>query len=128
MVVVAAPAGEHHALPLAMLSDLLRLEGWEVADLGVDLPAASLVYLLSETPDAVAVGLSASSEQNLDTLGEMCRVVRSERPDLLIILGGGAVRGREHAVSLGADEWALTSEQMNGLIETHLARSRTQPT
>jgi excisionase family DNA binding protein len=128
VVIVAAPAGEHHALPLAMLSDLLRLEGWEVADLGVDLPAASLVYLLGETPDAVAVGLSASSEQNLNALAEMCRVVRSERPDLLIILGGGAVRGREHALSLGADEWALTSEQMNGLIEMHRARLRTQST
>lgn len=128
VVIVAAPAGEHHALPLAMLSDLLRLEGWEVADLGPNLPVESLVYLLGDTPDAVAVGLSASSEESLDAVAEMCRSVRSERSDLVIIVGGGAVRDREHALSLGADEWAMTSEQMSNLIDVHLARSRSQST
>ncbi len=128
VVIVASPPGEHHALPLAMLSDLLRLKGWEVADLGVNLPAASLMYLLGDTPDAVAVGLSASSEQSLEAVGEMCHAVRSERPNLLVIVGGGAIRDRAHALRLGADEWALTSDQMSDLIEVDRAKSRTQPT
>jgi excisionase family DNA binding protein len=126
VVIVASPLGEHHALPLAMLSDLLRLEGWEVTDLGANLPAASVVYVLGDTPDAVAVGVSASSGASFEAISEMCAAIRQERSDLLIIVGGGAIRDSEHAVTLGADDWAASSEQMSALIEVHLARSRSQ--
>lgn len=126
VVIVTSPMGEHHALPLAMLSDLLRLEGWEVTDLGANLPAASLMFVLSDTPDAVAVGLSASSKQSLDAIAEMCQAVRSEWSDILLIVGGGAIEGREHAQSLGADESASTSQQMSELIEAHTGRIRSR--
>jgi excisionase family DNA binding protein len=126
VVIVASPPGEHHALPLAMLSDLLRLEGWEVTDLGANLPAASVVCVLGDTPDAVAVGVSASSGASFEAISEMCAAIRQERSDLLIIVGGGAIRDSEHAVTLGADDWAASSEQMSALIEAHLARSRSQ--
>jgi len=120
-VIVTSPAGEHHALPLAMLSDLLRLEGWEVTDLGANLPAASLIHVLDDTPDAVAIGLSASSPKSFAALDEMCAAIRAARSDLLLIIGGGAIRDRSHARSLGADEWASTSAQMSALIESHVS-------
>lgn len=126
LVIVASPPGEHHVLPLAMLSDLLRLEGWEVTDLGVNLPAASVVYLLGDTPDAVAVGLSTSSGESLVAISEMCSAIRAERPDLLIVVGGGAIRDNEHAVALGADALATSSQQMSELIEAHLVWSHSQ--
>ncbi len=125
-IVLASPTGELHGLPLAMLSDLLRLEGWSVADLGPNLPAASLVRLLQDTPDAVAIGLSASSIESLAALAEMCATVRQAVPDLLVVVGGGAIRHREHAQALGAHEWAMTSEQMSDLIEAHLAAGETE--
>jgi methanogenic corrinoid protein MtbC1 len=106
---------------LAMLSDLLRLEGWEVADLGVNLPASSLIRLIQDTPDAVAIGLSASSPESLGALTEMCGAVREAVPHLLVVLGGGAIQDRDHAVALGGHDWATTSEQMSDRIEAHLA-------
>jgi len=120
-VIITSPTGEHHALPLAMLSDLLRLEGWEVTDLGANLPAASLIYVLDDTPDAVAVGLSASSPESLVVLSEMCAAIHDARSDLLVVIGGGAIRDRDHARSLGGDEWASTSQQMSALIESHVS-------
>ncbi len=124
VVIVTSPPGEHHTLPLAMLSDLLRLEGWEVTDLGANLPAESLVYLLDDTPDAVAVGLSASSGESLDAVAEMCRSVRAHRPEMLIIAGGGAIRDDEHAIALGADAAASTRGEVSSLIEVHVAAAR----
>ncbi len=121
VIIVAAPPGEQHVLPLAMLSDLLRLEGWEVADLGVNLPVPSLIHLMQDMPDAVAIGLSASSSEGTAGLAGMCGAVREAVPHLLVVVGGGAIQDRGHAVSLGAHEWATTSEQMGGLIETHRA-------
>lgn len=126
-VITATPAGETHMLPLAMLSDLLRLEGWEVSDLGADLPATSLGLFVADTPDAVAVGISVSSEDCLAQLAESCAAVRAVAPKLLIVAGGRAIRDDEHARSLGADGAAASCQQMSLLIETHLASLQKQP-
>lgn len=120
-VVTAAPHGELHALPLAMLSDLLRIEGWEVSDLGANLPSSSLVTQLRETPECVAVGLSATTPASVVALAEACRAVRSAIPELLIIVGGQAVVDAAHAASLGADRYASDASEMNALLTDRLA-------
>ena len=120
-VITATPAGETHMLPLAMLSDLLRLEGWEVSDLGANLPAKSLGLLVADTPDVVAVGISVSSEDCLAQFTESCAAVRAAAPKVLVVAGGRAIRDDEHARSLGADSAASSCQQMSLLIEEHLA-------
>src|SRR4029077_16129609 len=47
-VVVGAPAGEQHALPSAILADLLRGVGFEVLDMGANTPAASFAETAKE--------------------------------------------------------------------------------
>lgn len=125
MVIIASPVGEHHALPTSMLSDLLRMEGWDVIDLGADMPGASLLVLIESSPEVVAVGLSASSPSSLGALAETCDALRRAMPDLLVVVGGGAIRGAEHAALLGAHGWATSAEQMSELIEMHLAELAT---
>jgi excisionase family DNA binding protein len=128
-VITAAPPGENHTLPLAMISDLLRLEGWEVFDLGADLPAESLGSIVASDPDAaVAVGLSVSSESSLVQLAESCEAVRAAAPKLLIVAGGRAIRDDDHARSLGADNVAASSQQMSFLIQEHLVTLQRQAT
>ena len=48
-VVVAALAGEHHALPTSMAALALREDNWHVHHLGADLPAEELVHFCRET-------------------------------------------------------------------------------
>jgi excisionase family DNA binding protein len=120
-VIIATPGGEHHALPVAMLSDLLRLEGWDVSDLGSNVPSASLVQIVRDTPDAVAIGLSVSSMESLAALREACSALRQAAPQLLIVVGGRAIQGRDHAWALGAHDWAVSGEEMSEFIEAHLA-------
>ena len=69
---------------------------------------------------------STSSGEGLEAISEMCSAIREERSDLLIIVGGGAIRDNEHAVALGAGAWAASSQQMSELIEAHLVRSHSQ--
>ena len=121
VLVVASPAGELHSLPLAILGDLLRLEGWEVSDLGPDLPPDALVRRLHATPDVVAVGLSASAAGNLGSLVASCSAVRAAFPDLFVVLGGGAVHGAPHALELGGHGWAASGAEMSALVSDHLA-------
>lgn len=119
VVVLGAPAGEFHALPVAMLGDLLRLRGWEVSDFGVDVPTESIAHVIRETNDLLAVGLSAMSSDNLPALAAACAVARDTDPDVLVVVGGHAVLDDDHAASLGAHARAAGGEQMHELLAAH---------
>lgn len=111
-VVLGAPEGERHGIPLAMLADLLRLHGWDVSDLGADTPASSLAHAAAATDDVVAVGLSITNRENLATAADACAAVRAAVPGMLLVVGGLAVEDDEHAVALGADRHAGSAAAM----------------
>jgi methanogenic corrinoid protein MtbC1 len=104
-----------------MLGDLLRLRGWEVSDFGVDMPSESIVHVIRETPDLLAVGLSAMSSDNLAALGEACVAARAADPEVMVVVGGLAVVDDEHALALGAHARAASSEAMHELLLAHAA-------
>jgi excisionase family DNA binding protein len=119
VVALGAPAGEFHALPVAMLGDLLRRRGWEVSDFGVDVPSSSIAHVIRETSDLLAVGLSAMSSDNLAALAEACAVARAADPDVLVVVGGHAVRDDDHALALGAHARAAGGPELHDLLTAH---------
>ena len=121
VVALGAPSGEFHALPVAMLGDLLRLRGWEVSDFGVDMPSESIAHVIRETSDLLAVGLSAMSEDNLPALAEACAAARAADPEVLVVVGGHAVLDDDHALALGAHARAAGGEEMHDLLAAHAA-------
>ncbi len=121
-VVLGAPAGERHSLPVAVLGDLLRLEGWEVSDLGADTPAASFALAAGTTPDVVAVGLSVTHPEHLPACAEAVAAVRSASPELLVLVGGQAIHGDDDAAAVGAHAWASSAKDVVRLIQEHTRR------
>ncbi len=115
-VLVGTPAGEFHAIPTAILGDLLRMRGWEVSDLGADVPTASLLYALNEAPETKALGLSVTNPDNLESLREACAAVRDGVPDVHIVVGGRAIEGAAHADELGAHGYARSGAEMDDLL------------
>ncbi len=126
-VVLGAPVGERHGIPLAILADLLRLHGWDVSDLGADTPAASLAHTAASTDDVVAVGLSVTNRENLAAAAEACAALRSVRPAPLLIVGGLAVEGDDHAVALGADRYAGSATAMIEILDETVGASTPTP-
>jgi methanogenic corrinoid protein MtbC1 len=118
VVVVGAPPGERHSLPIAMLADLVRADGWEVSDIGADLPVESFVQAAAGTADLVAVGVSVTSSEHLPAAAELLRALRVELPDSLLVAGGAAVRDTAHARELGATEWAATPAAFTALLSS----------
>lgn len=116
VIALGAPAGEFHALPIAMLGDLLRLRGWEVSDFGVDVPTGSLAHVIGQTPDLLAVGLSVMSSENLASLAEACAAAHVADPDVLVVAGGLAVVDLDHARALGADAYAASGAEMDEVL------------
>jgi len=107
-VVVTAPPGEHHGLPVDMAAAVLREDGWNVELLGRDMPADALhgfvtsiapdlVVLTVTTPAAAAAADAISHDLNdaghdvlvgepgrtLSDLVQGARAVRAEQRRLL---------------------------------------------
>jgi methanogenic corrinoid protein MtbC1 len=122
-VVIGTPAGDRHALPAAMASDLVRMEGWDVSDLGADVPDASFVHVVSTTPDLVAVGISVMTDASLPAAAGLIAALRSSGAlgaGVVLVAGGRAVRDAAAAAALGAD--AVTWDA--GSFTTLLDRAR----
>jgi excisionase family DNA binding protein len=117
-VIVGAPAGEHHNLPVALVADLVRQGGWEVFDLGADTPAASFAHAAQEADDLVAVGVSVTTPEALEAAREALAAVREVvAPGVLLFVGGLAIKDRDHALSLGADDFAINGRELAGLLD-----------
>ena len=118
LVVLGAVEGERHSLPVAMLADLLRHRGWEVSDLGADVPTNSFGQFVALAADElVAVGLSASTDQSMAALQATVGAVREASPDTPIIVGGAAIKGVEHARAIGADSFADDGRELGALLD-----------
>jgi excisionase family DNA binding protein len=124
-VLLGTPPGERHFLPVAMLADLLRAAGWEVSDLGADLPAASFAKAASEASRLVMVGISVTTPECLDAARSTIVELRSAiGPSVPVLVGGRAVEDAAHAEALGADGYASDGRALVALVE-ELARART---
>jgi excisionase family DNA binding protein len=117
-VVVGAPAGERHALPVALVSDLLRQHGWEVSDLGADVPDESFVHAVVNTPDVVAVGVSVTTDAGLESARRAFAALRAAVPQVTLVVGGRAVSNEALGLDLGADLVALDARSFADLLET----------
>ncbi|MFZ8998684.1 MAG: cobalamin-dependent protein [Ilumatobacteraceae bacterium] len=116
-IVVGSPSGERHALVVAILADLLRLEGWEVSDLGADTPAASFLLTAQSLDDLSAVGISVTNPDSLASAAETCALLRDAGLSVPVFVGGQAVRDDAHARSLGADGFAADAASMIRLLQ-----------
>lgn len=109
-VLLGGPVGERHSLPIAMLADLLRGEGWEVSDVGVDLPPESFILAAEDIDDLAAIGVSLSSIESEANAAALCAALRAAMPGVPVVIGGVAVRDAEHAMAIGATGFAASAD------------------
>jgi excisionase family DNA binding protein len=115
-VVLGAAPGERHGLPVTLVADLVRAEGFDVDDLGADVPAASLARVAADAPRLVAVGISMTTPGLDESVRSTVRAVRDQVPDVPLLVGGAAVEGADHARQLGGDHYASDARGVIGLL------------
>ena len=116
-VVLGAPAGEHHALPLALLADVVRGRGWDVSDLGADVPARSFARTAAATQQLRMVGVSISTPESMRAGEETIAALRGALNGVPILAGGHAVVDEAHARAIGADGWAPHGRAVVALLD-----------
>ena len=107
-VVVTTPPGERHSIPSLMVADLLRGAGFEVLDLGSDVPVDALAGIVEGTDELVAVCLSSTRVNATTALRRTIRAIRKAAPDVPVFVGGASIPDAESASALGADGWAAS--------------------
>ena len=121
-VIFGAPKGEEHALSVSIVADLVRSEGWDVHDLGANMPAHAFAEAARLCNDVVAVCIGITMEHSIasahEVTGEIRKVIRPEVP---IYVGGAAVRDAATVELVGADHWAQHPRQLIDSLNT-LAR------
>jgi methanogenic corrinoid protein MtbC1 len=121
--VLAAPAGERHELPTAIVADLLRLEGLHVVDLGADTPADEVVGAVAAHDRVLGVGICITTPLSDDERRRSVRadVLRVRRlVDCPVLVGGAALPDRPAAEALGANDW---SADAFGVVDWFLVRA-----
>ncbi len=103
-VVIGGPSGDQHSLPGAIISDLLRGQGFEVIDLGPNTPAESFAETARQVPRLMAVVIGVTGPGLDDAARLAVQAVRAA-VTVPVLAGGSAITGAEHARALGADAW-----------------------
>lgn len=116
-VVIGGPTGERHGLAITMVADLLRSRGWNVSDIGTDVPASAFAQAVNGVDQLRAVCIGVTLRESLTTARETVAAVKAViSHDVKVFAGGAAVDTDEVARSLGADARASDPRALLALL------------
>lgn len=107
--VIATVKGDIHDIGKNIVKTLLENYGFDVVDLGRDVPAETVVAAVEEHK-APLVGLSALMTTTVPSMEETIALLRQRTPWCKIVVGG-AVLNADYAEKIGADAYAKDGMQ-----------------
>jgi len=103
-IMIGTPEGDVHDIGKSLIISLLQGQGFDVFDLGVDIPPARFVEEAKKlNPDII--GLSGLVTGTISKMRETVVELKNAGIRSKIILGGG-ILSEETCKSVGADAWA----------------------
>ena len=108
-IVIATVKGDVHDIGKNIVRVILENYGFEVIDLGRDVPVETVVNTVREK-DVHLVGLSALMTTTLKSMEETIQALHDAKLDCKIMVGG-AVLTPEYAKKIGADWYARDAKQ-----------------
>ena len=103
-IVLATVKGDIHDIGKNIVKVMLENYGYEVLDLGKDVPPEVIVDT-ADRENIKLVGLSALMTTTVVSMEETIRLLREKKPDTKVVVGG-AVMTQEYADAIGADCYA----------------------
>ncbi len=108
-IVLATVKGDVHDIGKNIVRVILENYGFDVLDLGRDVPIETVVHTVQEK-DVHLVGLSALMTTTLKSMKETIAALHEAKLDCKIVVGG-AVLTPEYAEKIGADWYAKDAKQ-----------------
>lgn len=104
--VLATVEGDVHDIGLELVGTMLETAGFEVRNLGPDVPTEDIIEAVKETKPHI-VGLSALLSNTMDIMPDVLEALESNglRGSVKVMVGGAPVK-QDFANEIGADGWA----------------------
>jgi len=104
--IIGTVAGDLHDIGKNLVALMIESTGFEVIDLGVDVPANKFVETIKANPDVKVVALSALLTTTMPAMKDTVAAIRESGLTGFKIIVGGAPITQEFADSIGADAHA----------------------
>lgn len=106
-VILGTVAGDLHDIGKNLVGMMIESAGFEVIDLGVDVPVEKFVEVVKENPDAKIVALSALLTTTMPAMRNTVKALSElESRNTFKILVGGAPITAEFAAEIGANAYS----------------------
>lgn len=102
--IVGTVAGDLHDIGKNLVAMMVEGAGWEVIDLGTDVPAEKYISALDAHPGAVC-GMSALLTTTMSNMKPMIASIRAKHPEAKVVVGGAPLNA-QFAAEIGADAYA----------------------
>ncbi|HIX59102.1 MAG TPA: corrinoid protein [Candidatus Blautia gallistercoris] len=105
-VIIGTVAGDLHDIGKNLVAMMIESAGFEVIDLGVDVPAEKFIEAVKENPDVKIVGLSALLTTTMPAMKTAVEALNAQdfRSNIKIMVGGAPITA-EFAAEIGADAY-----------------------
>ncbi|SDX63428.1 corrinoid protein [Eubacterium barkeri] len=106
-LILGTVAGDLHDIGKNLVGMMLESSGFEVIDLGVDVPSEKFIETVKANPDVKVVALSALLTTTMPSLKSTVEVLNEmdSRGDFKVLVGGAPIT-QEFADEIGADGYA----------------------
>ncbi len=108
-ILLATVKGDVHDIGKNIVKVILENYGYQVVDLGKDVPADKIIQVATEQ-DIRLIGLSALMTTTVESMKDIICQIRKNGHDCKIMVGG-AVLTEEYAMKIGADYYAKDAKQ-----------------
>jgi len=102
-VVLGVCEGDIHSIGKNLVATMLEAGGFNVIDLGTDVPAKKFIAAAIES-NADIIGISALMTTSMIGMKDVVRLVKEEGLSVKVMVGGGPVN-KEYAEMIGADAY-----------------------
>ena len=105
-VIIGTVAGDLHDIGKNLVAMMIESAGFEVIDLGVDVPATAFVEAYQANPDTKIIALSALLTTTMPAMKEAVTLLNEQpfRKDIKLMVGGAPITP-EFAEQIGADAY-----------------------
>ncbi len=123
-IVIGTVQGDIHDIGKNLVATMLKAAGYEVIDLGVDVPPERFVEAVKKY-NALVVGMSALLTTTRWAMKDVIEALKKENlRDKVVVVIGGAATNPEFAREIGADGWASNAVEavrvVNELVDRKL--------
>lgn len=99
--IIGTVMGDLHDIGKNLLGMIVEGAGWEVVDLGIDVPAPKFIAAIDQHPGAF-IGLSCLLTTTMLNMEKIVHEIKVVRPDTKVLVGGAPVTD-DFRVRIGAD-------------------------